>query len=190
MRPMAESALIVIGGFAGSGKTLVSKRLAYDMGLPRLEADLLGKTIRELESFGGTNAQAFQIGYAILWRLCEEFLSSRTSVIVDANMAWEVAWESVDTVRERCPGSTFVPIVLRCPREVCLERISRRFVEEPGWHGDPERFQDDHATMLWEYLSKLNRPEARFVDSNRLADEVYAEVREHVAATISGGPPP
>jgi predicted kinase len=182
---MARTALIIIGGFAGSGKTAVSRRLSHETGLPRLEADLLGKTIRDSESFSGSDADAYRVGYTILWRLCEEFLSSGTSVIVDANMAWEVAWKSVDALRERSAGLAFLPIVLRCPREVCLERTRRRYEEEPGRHGDPERFQDDHATMLWEYLSNLSRPDVTFLHSDHPMDEVYAAVREHVAAAIS-----
>jgi predicted kinase len=182
---MQKTALIIIGGFAGSGKTHVSKRLAFEMGLPRLEADLLGKTIRQLESFSATSTEAYQIGYAVLWKLCEEFLRSRASLIVDANMAWDVAWESVDALLERCPGFTCVPIVLRCPREVCLERIRRRYQDEPGWHGDPRAVQGDHATMLSDFLSKLRRPDVRFLDSNRSADEVYEDVRDHVTACIT-----
>jgi predicted kinase len=187
-----RSALIIIGGFAGSGKTVVSKRLAYEMRLPRLEADLLGKTIRDHASFSSTSAEAYQIGYSLLWTLSEEFLRARTSVVVDANMAWEVAWESVDALRERCPGVTCVPIVLRCPREVCLERIRRRYLEEPGWHGDPERFQDEHATLLWQYLLNLSRSEVKILDSNRPLDDVHREVSEYVTACItsSTGPLP
>jgi predicted kinase len=176
--------LIVIGGFAGSGKTTISRRLSVDLAVPRLEADLLGKTIRRLDFFTGDSEEAYRIGYATLWRLCEDFLSCRLSVIVDANMAWDVAWEAVEALSVRHTGCRVVPIILQCPRDVCLERVRRRYLDEPGWHGDPERFKDDHATMLWEYLRNLNRPEVLLLDANRPLDDVYADVKEHVTSLI------
>jgi predicted kinase len=184
-RPLKPSLLIAIGGFAGSGKTTISRRLSHDLGWPRLEADVLGKLIRRLELFNGNSEEAYRIGYATLWRLCEEFLSCGISVIVDANMAWKVAWESVETLSARQTSSRVVPIILRCPRDVCLARVKQRYVDEPGWHGDPERFMNDHASILWEYLENLSRPEVIFLDANRPVDDVYRDVKNHVKATVT-----
>jgi len=43
-RPSA--ALIVVGGFAGTGKTAVSRRLSAELGIPRLGSDTLGRAIK------------------------------------------------------------------------------------------------------------------------------------------------
>jgi predicted kinase len=176
--------LVVIGGFAGSGKTTISRRLAHDHRWPRLESDVFGKTVRSLDLFTGDGEEAYKVGYAMLWRLCEDFLASGVSVIVDANMAYDVAWASVEGLRMRHPGAHFVPVLLQCPREVCLERIRCRYVDEPGQHGDPSRFSDAHATILWQYVSRLDRPDVLRVDANRPLDDVYADVKRYVEARL------
>jgi predicted kinase len=185
MAAAGRLALILIGGFAGCGKTAVSRRLARDLGTSRLEADLMGKTIRRLDFFTGSSAEAYIIAYAALWRLCEEFLSSNVSVVVDANMAWDVAWESVDSLKGRCPAAAIIPVILQCPRDKCLARIKQRYVQEPGWHGDPARFQDAHATMLWDYLV---RPDGAGRPVSRLQPRLGRGLRgseAHVLASMS-----
>jgi thymidylate kinase len=101
-------------------------------------------------------------------------------------MAWDVAWQSVETLSKNTEH-LLVPIILQCPRDVCLARINSRYVEEPGWHGDPERFKGDHATALWDYLAKLDRPDVLAIDSNRPVDEVYADVKAHVTGLAHEG---
>jgi len=39
--------LIVIGGFPGSGKTTISSKLSYELGVPRLSSDAIGHTIKD-----------------------------------------------------------------------------------------------------------------------------------------------
>ena len=79
-------ALIVLGGFAGTGKTTLSRRLAVDLGLPRLGTDTIGRTIRRSEAIKGWDINVQWIAHDVLFRLCEEFLRSGVSTILDMNM--------------------------------------------------------------------------------------------------------
>ena len=45
-RKCPSPALVVIGGFAGTGKTAVSRRLSAELGIPRLGPDTIGRTIK------------------------------------------------------------------------------------------------------------------------------------------------
>lgn len=177
-------ALVVIGGFAGSGKTTVSRRLSRDLVLPVLTSDSLGKTIGSQAEFHGTGSEAYVIGYAVLWTLAEEFLTAGVSLIVDTNMAWDVSWQCTEGIGERNPRIAFLPIVLRCPREVCLERIRVRYDSEPGMHGDPDRFLSPEADRSWNYLAALDRDDVRYVDANRPPKFVYADVRDYVGRNL------
>ena len=43
---VAYPGLIVVGGFAGTGKTSVSRRLSAELCIPRLGSDTIGRTIK------------------------------------------------------------------------------------------------------------------------------------------------
>ena len=78
-------ALIVIGGFAGTGKTTMSKRLATEPRLPRLGADTIGRTIRESRGNQGNGANAYWVAYDVLFRLCEELLCVGLSRAIESS---------------------------------------------------------------------------------------------------------
>jgi thymidylate kinase len=101
-------------------------------------------------------------------------------------MHWEVAWQEAERVRDRHPDAAYLPIILRCSYEVCVERTRRRYAEEPGLHGDPERFVSDELVERWRFIQGLERPDAFFVDASRSIDAVYADVR-HVVTSAEGG---
>jgi predicted kinase len=143
--------LIVVGGSAGSGKTTIAKRLSSELVIPCLGSDTLGRAIRESESFQGSGTDAYRIGYAVLWRLCEEFVRSGVSVIVDTNMGWDLSWQAVDAIRGRCPEIVFLPTILSCPRAVCLERINQRHVSDPR-RRPGEWFTQGEANAFWTIL--------------------------------------
>ena len=66
------SALIVIGGFAGAGKTAVSRRLSAELHVPRLASDTIGRTIRRSAGVKNGRVDAYWIAYEVLFGLCEE----------------------------------------------------------------------------------------------------------------------
>lgn len=173
-------ALIVIGGFAGTGKTTLCRRLAAELRVPRLGSDTMGRTIRRSEWFDGDGATAYRIGYDVLWRLCEECLQLGVPVIIDTNMGREIFWQRLDSVRANCPEHLFLPIILRCPRDACIERIRERHASNPTYYGPPEEFMTESATRVWEFLDQLDRLEIHFVDASRSQDEVYEDVRAYV----------
>lgn len=181
MKPPRSDAptLIVLGGFAGTGKTTLAKRLSSELGFPRLGSDSIGRTIRRSEGLEGATANAYWIAYDVLFALCEEFLRSGVSVIVDTNMGWAFQWQRLDSIKERNPKIVFLPIVLRCPREICLKRIQMRHTESPAYYDPPELFVTDPKILrVWDFLENLNRPDLHVVDAARPLDEVYQKLVE------------
>ena len=132
-------ALIVVGGFAGSGKSTLTRRLSEDLGLPRLGADTIGRVIRGSEAVQGHSINAGWIAHDVVFGLCDDFLRSGVSTILDLNMGRAFQWQQVDAIARAHPEAVFLPIVLRCPREVCLERITLRHAERPDQY-DRQRF--------------------------------------------------
>jgi predicted kinase len=181
---LGPPALIVIAGPHGSGKTAVATQLSRDLGIPRLDPDVPRRAIESLEQFKGSHADAMRMGYAVLWRLAGEFLDANLSVIIDVNMGWELSWHAVDALRERNSELKFLPIVLTCPQELCLERIGRRHRHDPQIYGAPDLFAQGTTMAVRKYLDGLDRPEVRTVDASVPYREVYTAVRDYVAANL------
>jgi predicted kinase len=185
-------ALIVVGGFAGSGKSTLARRLSADLGMPRLGADTIGRAIRGSPAVQGQAVNTQWIAHDVLFNLCGEFLASGLSTILDLNLGWAFQWERLDAIAGAQPDAVFLPIVLRCPHEVCLERIRRRHAERPDRYDPPEVFTtDERIVATWHFLERLDRPDVHVVDAAPGADDVYEEVRRYLVArgVLEDSPP-
>ena len=85
--------LIIIGGFAGTGKSTVSKRLAAELRFPRLGSDLLGRAIKTSAGVKYDQLDAYRLAYDLLFQLGETFIQSGVSTILDLTMGWEFQWQ-------------------------------------------------------------------------------------------------
>lgn len=126
-------ALIIIGGFAGAGKTAVSRRLSGDLSIPRLGSDTIGRTVKRSAGIKSDEVNAYWIAYDVLFRLCEEFVASGVSTVLDLTMGWETQWQQVDGIVHRHPQTLFLTIILRCPYEQCIERTRQRHAANPAY---------------------------------------------------------
>lgn len=175
--------LIIIGGFAGSGKTAVSRRLSSELAIPRLGSDTIGRTVKN--STGIRNGDTYRIAYDVLFRLCEEFIQSGVSAILDLTMGWEFQWQHVDDIVRRYPKTIFLPIILRCPHETCIERTQQRHEANPEYYDPPEVYTTEPKILnTWEFLAHLDRPDVHLIDANRPHDKVYEDVREYVTVRL------
>ena len=177
-------ALVIIGGFAGTGKTAISRRLSAEFSIPRLGSDTLGRTIKG--SAGIKNGDAYRIGYDVLFRLCEEYVMAGVSTVLDLTMGWEFQWQHVDDIIRRYPQTVFVPIILCCPFATCIERTRQRHASNPDHYDPPEVYTaDPKNTRIWEYLEHLDRPEIHLVDASGDLDQVYEKVLALVTAPLN-----
>lgn len=178
-------ALIVIGGFAGTGKTAVSRRLSAELGIPRLDSDTLGCKIGNSAGIKNGAVDAYWIAYDVLFCLCEEFVQSGVSVILDLTLGWGFQWRHLDRIVRRYPHIQFLPIILRCPRAQCIERIRQRYEAHPERYDPPELYVTEPKILgIWEYLARLDRPGVHLVDAAGPQDHVYEVVREYIVTQI------
>ena len=176
-------ALIVVGGFAGTGKSSISRRLSGEFRVPRLGSDTLGRTLRHSLGSRRDEVDAYRLAYDLLFRLSEEFIQSGVSVILDLTMGWEFQWHHADSIVRRYPQTLFLPIILRCAYETCIERIRQRHATNPDYYDPPELYRSEPKILrVWEYLACLNRPDIYFVDAGRPHDEVYEAVRGYISS--------
>lgn len=186
-RGCLSPALIGIGGFAGSGKTAISRRLSAELHMPMLSAASLGRTIRSTAEAKDVQANAYWMAYEVLFRLCEEFIEASVSTILDLTLGWEFQWQHLDGIARQHPQAVFAPLILRCPREVCTERIHRRHEADAAYYDPPDVFDQPKHAGIWAYLAQLDRADVSFIEAGGPLDEVYEAVKRHVLEITAPG---
>jgi predicted kinase len=176
--------LIAVGGFPGAGKSLIAGRLSRELSLPLLSSDTTGGTIRDVLRGKVESSDAFRAGYELLFTLAETFLRSGCSVVIDTNMGWEFQWQRLDAIVGRLPEVSFVPVILRCPRHVAVERITRRYEESGGKRSTAAQILSGHP-HVWDYLDRLDRRDVRVVDAVQDPELVYAQTLRHLGEPSS-----
>ncbi|MDE2888884.1 MAG: AAA family ATPase [Gemmatimonadota bacterium] len=178
-------ALIAIGGFPGAGKTTICRRLCNEFNLPCLSSDSIGRTIERSQGIGEGRIESYRVAYDVLFRLCEDFIQSSVTVVLDLTLGWDFQWRKLDGILERHPRTLFLPVVLRCSHELCMERLEARHRANPGVYASPDYFRNEQKVRnIWQYLRELDRPEAHYVDASDDEDQVYNQVKQYVTGKI------
>ena len=170
--------LIVVGGFAGAGKSTLARRLGRALALPFYEVDLVARTIADSRDFQGTNAKG--VAFDLFWMLAQTYLGNGNSLIFDQNMGRPQQWEKLKHICASVPDARMVIIILDCSYDLCVARFKAR-TEHPDLG-----YVDIHAHKYkWDYLNENNFPEAIRIDATRSEDEVFADVMAHLAPLLS-----
>lgn len=178
-------ALIAIGGFPGAGKTTICQRLCSEFNLPCLSSDSIGRTIEGSQGVGEGRIDAYRVAYDVLFRLCEDFIRASATVILDLTLGWDFQWRKLDGILERHPQTLFLPVVLQCPHELCMERLEARHRTMPEVYAPPSYFRNEpKVRSIWNTLQGLNRPDVHFVDASGDEDQVYTQVKQYAKNRI------
>ncbi len=147
-----NNTLIVIAGFAGSGKSTVSKILSKKYSIPRLEIDFFGRESIKMDELKNISAdKKFAISYKITFKLAKELLNNGQSVILDINMCNPLSWQELSKIRKYNKKI----FILKCPFEICKKRVGERFLLSPkkqlidGWNVDEVKYK-------WDFIEKKN----------------------------------
>jgi adenylate kinase family enzyme len=182
----ARPYVIILGGAPGTGKTTLSRRLAAQLRLPRLGADTIGRTIKASPALTDQSITAYWLAYDVLFRLCDEFLQSNVSHIVDVNLGWAFQWQHIDAMKHRYPRVIVLPIVLQCSRAMCLERIRARHAANPSYYDPPELFTTDAKFLrIWAFLEALDRPGVHRVNAAQELEDVYADITDYMRQRLT-----
>ncbi len=170
---MKDVRLIIIGGFAGAGKTTVAKRLSAAYGLPLFGTDALNDVLRAFLHIDFK--QASPLAHETAWSLVRSHLKNDVSVILDANMCHDRTWENVDGIARTFPHVRVLPFILECPLDTHRTRIEQRGRTEPdhlNLGGDA--FED--VLPKYDYIRNLRRDDLLRVDADRPLDAVIADI--------------
>lgn len=172
---MKNNKLIVLGGFAGAGKTTVARRLAVDFNFPFFNPDdfnaglmpVLKKSFYEISP----------IAYPVMWHIIKQNLKSGVTCVLDANMCNEFTWKTLDEVKNNFENVEVISIILECSLGVHKERIEKRGTEDKE-HLNLGGDKFENILHKYKFIKKLNRPDIIRVDANTTPDDIYERILE------------
>lgn len=166
--------LIIIGGFAGAGKSTISTMLSKDYRLPIFGSDAVNDSIRSKLNLNFHDASP--AAYETMWNLVIRQLKNGLTVVVDVHMCYDRTWQQVDEIYKQMPSVKIIPIILQCTIETHKQRIDLR-----------GRTQKDHLNLggdkledvifKYEYIEELQRKDIIRVDANGTLGQVYSLVK-------------
>lgn len=180
---MNEVTLIIIGGFAGAGKTTQVAKLASKYKYPVFSSDAVNDVLRT--SLNKSFKEISPTAYAVMWHLVKKQLEVGISVVIDAHMAAQHTWDSLDELKKALPHIHVVPIILQASIETHKARIEERSLtnkEHLNLGGD--NLQD--VLFKYEYIESLNRPDLIRIDANGDINEVYENIDNAIKDRIVG----
>ncbi|MBN1878223.1 MAG: ATP-binding protein [Anaerolineae bacterium] len=173
--------LIVITGFAGTGKSTISTQLSNYYQIPRLEVDALRDVIRASEEFFGDDGNSTGLTKEIIFALAHSFLKCGVSVILDMHMWHSRDWDRLHKLIVESGKIITYKFILHCPYEVCAERVEARHQADPT-HFLGKHNIDDYK-FKWEALYALEIPDAVLIDATPPPVEVFNEIVKHLGVS-------
>ena len=155
----AKPHLIAIGGFSGTGKTTVSRAIAYRIGRPpgavHLRSDIERKRLIGIDEFDRLPKSAYEPEvtdrvFAALRQQAETALAAGQSVIVDAVHKTPEERRLIAAVAERA-GASFSGLWLTAPVEVLMRRIVHRRADASDATAAVVMLQADQPSGLIEW---------------------------------------
>ncbi|MBI4032645.1 ATP-binding protein [Candidatus Berkelbacteria bacterium] len=165
--------LIILGGFAGTGKTTIARKISAEFNIPLLSSDdfIAGLQGPLGKDFHSTAPIAYDVLFHILYR----HLSNGVTAILDANMCHQRTWDEVDKLLKKVPDTVCISIVLDAPLEVIKERVDFRGKNDPE-HVNLGGDSLEDVLHKYDFIRAFDRPGLIRIDSNQRTDAVYAAV--------------
>lgn len=176
-----KTSLILVGGLSGTGKSVISRRLARSIGAGLVSSDsirleLAGKTPAERQTvdFGtGIYTDEFnELTYERMFERAEATLSAGRSAVLDATFL-NPKWRERASDLSARSGADLLMIECQCPPEVARDRLTKRARElfepsEADWaiyQEQRRRYGESFGEVALPLITlKTNRPSALILD--------------------------
>jgi thymidylate kinase len=173
--------LIVVGGFAGAGKTTVSAKLSRKYNYPIFSSDVINDALRS--ALNKDFHEVSPTAYDIMWHLLRQQLANGLTVIMDTNMSSARVWDSLDALKRDMPEVSILPIILQVSLETHQVRIdSRGRTNKEHLNLGGDRLED--IMFKYDFIEALERPDLIRVNANGSEQDVYKSVEKIIKSHV------
>ncbi len=165
--------LIIIGGFAGAGKTTIATKLAGEFNFPVYSSDEINSALRS--SFKKTFHEMSPHAYDILWNLVKKQLGLGVSLVLDVHMARQEIWDTLDELKNDMPNVKILPFILEAPLVIHRTRIDTRGQSDKD-HLNLGGDKLEDVLHKYEFIKNLKRKDLVRIDASREVDSVYSTI--------------
>lgn len=172
---MKKTQLIILGGFAGAGKTTLANKLSAQFNYPYFGSDSINDALRPI--LGKNFQEVSPIAYDILWHILKMQLSNKVTSILDMNMCHDRSWEAIDIIKKDFPEVEVLPVILTCSLETHKKRIAERGLNNKE-HLNLGGESFDEIIHKYEYIKNLDRSDIIYLDTEESVETVYNRLLE------------
>jgi predicted kinase len=158
----SRTALVVVAGLPGTGKSQFGRELTLRTGAVILESDAIRRLLFERPSYSWWESRRV---FAALHSAAERLLDAGISCIVDATNAAEAYRQPLYDIAER-HGAKLIIVEVTAPAEVAIARLSER-AAAPQKVSDADVTVYERMLRAWEEI----RREHFVVDTSKPADQ-------------------
>lgn len=180
--------LIIVGGFAGAGKTTISGKLSTCFGLPLFSSDAFGKSLlrlveKQLENSHDIQSAIYPIAYGLLFDIVKYNLKFGLTLILDANMCQPQTCENIEKLKEDIPELRCLPIIFDIKLGVAKSRVQQRKNLDPE-NNDLDSTGIEKIMAKYEFINKFDYPGLIRINANRNIEAVYIDTAKLVEEFI------
>jgi len=123
--------LIIVGGFAGTGKTMLSKKLAKHFSITRLGVDDFGRMLKPKKFLNRFDTDCYKLAYELVFASAKSSLAVKTSSIADINMCNPLSWQEIEKIKSQVKNARILIILLQCSFDTSTKRVEKRRLSDP-----------------------------------------------------------
>lgn len=177
------SRLIVVGGFAGAGKSTLAKSLGRALSIPVFEIDQIARCLQNAPDFQGTPQAAYRVAFDLFFAFARSHLQNEGSLILDQNMGHRLTLENIAALKTSLPFIDVLIFLLDCPYDLCASRVASR-TEHPNLFEVTRENLHDHK-YKWDFLHENELPEAIRINATQPATAVFQAVLQFLNPQIA-----
>jgi predicted kinase len=178
----AQSTIIAVCGFAGSGKTTMNTWLAKEYQLPFFSADEIFRDLRDacaVQKLSLEDMQIKALRYDFLFSSLRRELKRGRSVVLDANFCVQATWQRIDRIKQEMPEVKCLFMILDCSFATCAERVEKRYRQSPSLLIRKEYLEGIRSE--YDFIQSWQYPDTFRIDGNKDEASVRASIKSVLA---------
>lgn len=176
-----KCSLMTFEGFVGTGKSTLSRMLAKELQLPRVDTDDILKSLQKSCNWGNPGYVPSEEAKRLVVMLSESILQSGSSLILEAGSYDKWFLPEISRIRAKGIVMEHYAFMLHAPLNVCAERAERRSRLNPLYY-ILNRKKTLDLKARWDEQEQYDREGLIHLDGEKPVDILIEQVKAHLSA--------